>query len=135
MSFEAASVLFAKSFRLTSHLIMTVDANPLRNMQAHSELHYNKPDGHAKEKDFLLGVTLRNKQYLTSNCSTYCSFTANLLPLKMSAVLPEIYIYCPETLFSCYCVFFLFSSRAAAKGKAIKEARGKTTDGECCQGL
>lgn len=35
MSFKAASVLLAKSFRLTLHVIMTLIANPSRNIQVH----------------------------------------------------------------------------------------------------
>lgn len=75
---------------------------------------------------------------MTTNCGTCCSCTVNLLPLKMSVVLPDIYsIYCPETLFSCYYVF-VSCSQTAGKGKAINTAEGKTTDASvskplCCQ--
>ncbi len=128
MSSKAASVL-AKSFRLTSHVIMTLNTDLLRKMQARcatTQLSYiiiklmatlkNK-----KALDFLLGVvTLRNKQYITSNCGTYCSFTANLLPLKMSVVLPEIYILSWDTFFLLLCVCFFSPAELQLKEKPLR---------------
>lgn len=96
---------------------MTPNADPLRNIQAHS-VYYSKTD-------FFLGVV----QYITFNCGKYFSFTANLLPLKMSVVLPEIYILSWEAFSLLLCVCFFSPAKLQPREKRpLRKAAEKTTN-------